>query len=141
LSFPALKRDIINQAKRRSASADPDILALFESLNGYIQYNDIYHLRKALEENNPEKKKTNQISQLARENPTEPSRSAGREQHSNKNDSEAQREQRRDYTQVSSSAMSNFMCNNCGKQFQNQNDLIQHQRFEGSKNSDNNSKV
>jgi hypothetical protein len=141
LSFPALKRDIINQAKRRASSADPDIIALFESLNAYIQYNDIYHLRKALEENNPEKKKTNQISQLARENPTEPSRSGGPDQHSNKNDSETQREQRRDYTQVSSSAMSNFMCNNCGKQFQNQNDLIQHQRFEGSKNPGNNSKA
>jgi hypothetical protein len=58
LSFPAFKRDIIDQAKRESSSsANPEIIALFESLNGYMQYKDIYHLRKALEENNSEKKK------------------------------------------------------------------------------------
>ena len=28
-------------------------------------------------------------------------------------------------------AMSNFVCNICGKVFQNQNDLLQHKRFEG----------
>src|ERR1041384_5139907 len=51
LSFPALKRDIINHVKANS-SADPEVVALFESLNGYIEYKDAYHLRKALEENN-----------------------------------------------------------------------------------------
>jgi stress-induced morphogen len=35
------------------------------------------------------------------------------------------------YPEVPPSAMSNFICNTCGKQFQNQNELIQHQRFEG----------
>jgi hypothetical protein len=145
LSFPAFKRDIIDHAKRRSSSssssANPEIIALFESLNGYIQYKDMYHLRKALEENNSEKKKTNQITQPAREQPTEPSRSAGVEHDTNKGVSAVRREERRDYTQVSPSAMSNFICNKCGKQFQNQNDLIQHQRFEGSENANKNSKT
>lgn len=46
-------------------------------------------------------------------------------------------EERKDYPEVPPSAMSNFICNTCGKQFQNQNDLIQHQRFEGTeKNTD-----
>lgn len=144
LSFPAFKRDIIDQAKRESSSsssANPEIIALFESLNGYMQYKDIYHLRKALEENNSEKKKTNQITQPAREQPTEPSRSTVLEHEANGGGSAVRREERRDYAQVSPSAMSNFICNKCGKQFQNQNDLIQHQQFEGSENADNNSKT
>jgi hypothetical protein len=134
LSFPAFKRDIVNYAKSDSSSSSkPELLALFESLNGYIQYKDMYHLRKALEENNSEKKKDYQITQPAREQPTEPFRSAAINDVTSKNESRPQREERRDYTQVPPSAMSNFICNNCGKQFQNQNDLIQHQRFEGSK--------
>jgi len=136
LSFPAFKRDIIDQAKRESSSsANPEIIALFESLNGYMQYKDIYHLRKALEENNSEKKKTHQITQSAREQPTEPSRSTVLEHEANEGGSAVRHEVRRDYAQVSPSAMSNFICNKCGKQFQNQNDLIQHQQFEGSENA------
>jgi hypothetical protein len=100
LSFPAFKRDIIDHAKRRSSSssssANPEIIALFESLNGYIQYKDMYYLRKALEENSSEKKKTNQITQPAREQPTEPSRSAGVEHDTNKGVSAVRREERRD---------------------------------------------
>jgi len=37
------------------------------------------------------------------------------------------------YNQSINQSMSNFICNTCGKQFQNQNELIQHQRFEGTK--------
>ena len=58
MKFPAYKKDIINQAKHAVASTtatttttDPNIIALFESLDGYIQYRDIYHVQKALEEN------------------------------------------------------------------------------------------
>lgn len=35
------------------------------------------------------------------------------------------------YPEIAPSAMSNFVCNTCGKVFQNQNDLLQHKRFEG----------
>ena len=41
-------------------------------------------------------------------------------------------EERNDYPEVPPSAMSNFVCDKCGKAFQNQNDLFQHKRFEGS---------
>jgi hypothetical protein len=44
MRFPAYKNDLINQAKHAAASstsADPDIVALFESLDGYIQYRHI----------------------------------------------------------------------------------------------------
>ena len=136
LSFPALKRDIISFVKGNSTSVDAQVLALFESLDGYIEYKDTYHLRKALEENNSEKKKTNQITGSAREQPTEPSRTPSTDHGASKNESRSPREERKDYPQVSPSAMSNFICNNCGKQFQNQNDLIQHQQFEGNETSD-----
>jgi hypothetical protein len=141
LSYPALKKDIIDYAKRDSSLYTRELVALFESLNGYIEYKDMYHLRKALEENNSEKKKSNQISQPAREQPTEPSRSASLDSVKNKKESRHQREERRDYSQVPPSAMSNFICNNCGKQFQNQNDLVQHQRAEGGKNADKNNEA
>ena len=141
LSYPALKKDIIDYAKRDNSSSTREFVALFESLNGYIEYKDMYHLRKALEENNSEKKKSNQITQPAREQPTETSRSAPLEDVSNQNESRYPREERTDYSQVPPSAMSNFICSNCGKQFQNQNDLVQHQRVEGIKNRDRNNEL
>jgi hypothetical protein len=131
----------MDYAKRDSSLYTRELVALFESLNGYIEYKDMYHLRKALEENNSEKKKSNQISQPARKQPTEPSRSASLDSVKNKKESRYQREERRDYSQVPPSAMSNFICNNCGKQFQNQNDLVQHQRAEGGKNADKNNEA
>ena len=54
LRFPAFKDSIVDYASR--SGAPEDTLALFESLNGYIQYRDLYHLQKSLEENNAGKK-------------------------------------------------------------------------------------
>src|ERR687884_241322 len=111
LSYPALKKDIIDYiSKHDSSLSTRELVALFESLNGYIEYKDVYHLRKALEENNSRKKKSNQITQPAREQPTEPSRSASLEHVTNKNELRYQREERRDYSQVPPSAMLNFTC-------------------------------
>jgi hypothetical protein len=136
LSFPALKRDIVNHVKGNSSSVDPEFIALFESIDGYIEYKDTYHLRKALEQNNSEKKKTNQITGPARANPTEPSRTSSTSYVATKSESGSHKEVRTDYAKVSPSAMSYFICRNCGKQFQNQKDLIQHQEFEGIENTD-----
>lgn len=136
LSFPALKRDIVNHVKGNSSSVDPEFIALFESIDGYIEYKDTYQLRKALEQNNSEKKKTNQITGPARANPTEPSRISSGGYVATKSESGSHKEVRTDYAEVPPSAMSNFICRNCGKQFQNQNDLIQHQQFEGIENTD-----
>jgi hypothetical protein len=60
LKFPALKNSIIIYVKR--ASMDSDIISLFETLDGYIEYKDKYHVQKALEENDPKKRVANQIS-------------------------------------------------------------------------------
>src|SRR6476620_9932016 len=68
MGFPAYKKDIVDYATR-NVNADSDMLALFESLDGYIEYRDLYHVQKALEKNNSEKKKTYQISDQTREQP------------------------------------------------------------------------
>src|SRR5688572_186830 len=56
--FPAFKHNIIDYVKSINAGAEKgkeeekeDIVALFESLNGYIQFHDQYHVQKALEGN------------------------------------------------------------------------------------------
>jgi hypothetical protein len=144
MKFPAYKKDIINQAKHAVASttatattttADPDIIALFESLDGYIQYRDIYHVQKALEGNSLEKKKTYQITDQTREQPIVRTRPTTADNSIKEREALSKDEERKDYPEVPPSAMSNFICNTCGKQFQNQNDLIQHQHFEGTENT------
>jgi hypothetical protein len=46
------------------------------------------------------------------------------------------REERGDYPEVTPTAMSNYVCNRCGKPFQNQHDLVQHQKFESGASRD-----
>lgn len=60
LRFPALKGAIVNYVI--NATNDPDILSLFQNLDGYIEYKDQYHIRKVIEENDPKKKVENQIT-------------------------------------------------------------------------------
>jgi hypothetical protein len=61
LNFPAFKNNIIDHIKK--ATKDADVMCLFESLDGYIQYRDQYHVQKALEVNDPKKKEENQITE------------------------------------------------------------------------------
>src|SRR5919197_2457059 len=68
-AFPAFKRNIIDYVKSINADEKEDFVALFESLNGYIQFRDQYHVQKALEENIPTKKMDYQISEKTRESP------------------------------------------------------------------------
>jgi len=60
LNFPAFKNNIIDHIKK--ATKDPDVTSLFESLDGYIQYRDQYHVKRGLEVNDPKKKEENQIT-------------------------------------------------------------------------------
>jgi hypothetical protein len=59
LNFPAFKNNIIDDIKK--ATKDPDVISLFESLDGYIQFRDKYHVQKVLEVNDSNKKVENQI--------------------------------------------------------------------------------
>ena len=128
MQFPAFKDNIIEYSKK--VTTDPSIIALFESLDGYIKFKDLYHVQKALEENNSEKKKTNQISDEKRETPDTRTRDELIDSSTTERESANLNEPRKDYPEVTPTAMSNFICNTCGKPFQNQNDLVLHQRFE-----------
>ena len=86
--------------------------------------------KKALEENNPEKKQTYQISNETREGPNTRTRDVTIESSIREREPTNSNEERKDYPEVTPAAMTNFICNICGKPFQNQNDLVNHQRFE-----------
>jgi len=129
IQFPAYKHDILTHIK--STTSDLEVLSLFESLDGYIQYKDQYHVQKVLEENNSEKKKMHQISDITRQGPEVLTRDTTIDKSIKDTEVVNEGEERKDYPEVAPSAMSNFVCNTCGKVFQNQNDLLQHKRFEG----------
>ena len=128
MQFPAFKNNILEYINK--ATTDTNVIALFESLDGYIKFRDVYHVQKALEENNPEKKQTYQISSETRERPITRTRDVTIDSSTRERESTNANEERKDYPEVTPSAMTNFICNTCGKPFQNQNDLVIHQRFE-----------
>lgn len=129
LTFPAYKNEILPHLKNKNT--DKEIISLFESLDGYIQYNDLYHVRKSLEQNIPEKKFSSQISDQMRQNPDVRIRET-RSNNKSIKDREAVNlnEERKDYPEVTPTAMSVFICSMCGKEFQNQDDMVHHRQFE-----------
>jgi hypothetical protein len=138
--FPAFKHSIIDYVKSVNAGAEKgkeeeqeekeDVIALFESLNGYIQFHDQYHVQKALEEYVTAKKKDYQISDKTREDPDVRIRQTTADASIKDREAVNEREERKDYPEVTPTAMSNFVCSRCGKQFQNQQDLVHHRQFE-----------
>ena len=128
LKFPAFKHDIIDYIK--SIDADEDVVSLFESLNGYVQFRDQYHVKNALEENVPAKKKDYQITDKARESPDVRIRQTTADASIKDRETANEREERKEYPEVTPTSMSNFVCDKCGKPFQNQQDLVNHKRFE-----------
>jgi hypothetical protein len=130
VKFPVYKRDIISYLKKVNSEKDKDVLLLFESLDGYILYNDLYHIKKSIERNIPEKKLEHQISDQKRRNLNV----RIRETRSNKSIKEREavnpKEERKDYPEVTPTSMSLFICKLCGKDFQNQDDLEHHKHFE-----------
>jgi len=128
MQFPAFKNNILEYINK--ATTDTNVIALFESLDGYIKFRNVYHVQKALEENNPEKKQTYQISSETREGPITRTRDVTIDSSTRERESTNANEERKDYPEVTPSVMTNFICDTCGKPFQNQNDLVIHQRFE-----------
>jgi hypothetical protein len=128
MQFPAFKNNILEYVTK--VTTDTNVIALFESLDGYIKFRDVHHVQKALEENNPEKKQTYQISSETREGPNTRTRDVTIDRSTREREATNSNEERRDYPEVTPAAMTNFICNTCGKPFQNQNDLVIHQRFE-----------
>jgi ABC-type transporter lipoprotein component MlaA len=68
VKFPAFKINIIDHVKK--VTKDRDVISLFESLDGYIQFRDQHHVQEALEVNDPKKKTENEITDQTQENPT-----------------------------------------------------------------------
>jgi hypothetical protein len=132
MQFPAYKNNILEYVK--NVITDNKVITLFESLDGYIKFKDLHHVKKALEENNPEKKQTYQISDETRESPNVRTQDIT-DISTRERESVIVKEERKDYPEVTPGAMSNFICNICGKSFQNQNDLVIHQRFESEETS------
>ena len=133
LTFPAFKHNIIDHVRSINTHNDEkqdDIIALFESLDGYIHFRDPYHVQKAFEENIPSKKKDYQITDKTRESPDVRIRQTDADASIKDREAISEREERKDYPEVTPTAMSNFVCDNCGKEFQNQQDLVHHRQFE-----------
>lgn len=128
LQFPAFKHKILEYV--RNKTTEPDIIGLFESLDGYIAFRDTYHLRKAIEVNGVKYKMQNQITDETRVNPNFKTRQDTGGTSTKEKEAVNRSEERKDYPEVTPTAMSDFVCKRCGKAFQNQNDLVQHRRFE-----------
>ena len=117
MKFPAFKYQILDYATRNSA--DDEVISLFQSLDDNMQYHSIYKLQKALEQENTDAKQENQISDETRENLS--IQKADR------------RQKRYDYPEIPVTAMKNFICDFCGKDFQSRDQLLDHQKFEYGK--------
>jgi hypothetical protein len=134
LRFPAFKNNIIDHVKSINTH-DEDIVSLFESLDGYIQYRDEYHVKKAFEENIPAKKKDYEMTDNTRESPDVRIRQTSADSSIKDREAVNESEERKDYPEVTPTAMSNFTCDMCGKEFQNQQDLVHHKQFESGKSA------
>jgi hypothetical protein len=134
LRFPAFKNNIIDHVKsiniHDEEEEQQDIVALFESLDGYIQYRDEYHVQKVFEENVPSKKNEYQITDNTRESLDVRIRQTSADSSIKDREAVNESEERKDYPEVTPTAMSNFTCDKCGKEFQNQQDLVHHKEFE-----------
>ncbi len=114
LKFPAYKYQIIEYADRHSV--DNDVITLFKSLNDTMLYQSKFNLKKALEQENPVAKQENQISEKTRKNLNTQSIDSGHK--------------RKDYPETPATAMKNYACNTCGKEFQSPDQLQDHREFE-----------
>jgi hypothetical protein len=128
MQFPAYKNNILEYVNK--VTTDTNILILFKNLDGYIKFKVLCHVKKGLEENSPEKKQTYQISDETRESHNVRSREVTIDSSTREKESVNVKEERKDYPEVTPGGMSNFICNTSAKPFQNQNDLVIHQRFE-----------
>jgi hypothetical protein len=127
LQFPAFKHKILDHVHKKTG--DGEVIGLFESLDGYITFKDAYHVQKAIEENGSKYKMQNQISDETRRHPNF-ARPATAGESIKEREVANKKEERKDYPEIPPSTPSVFICDMCGKDFQNQNDLVQHKRFE-----------
>lgn len=135
LKFPAYRKDIVVYA--RDLGAEGDVIRLLENLDGYIQYRDLYHLKKALEANLPQSKEQVQMTEETRTRPDFRVRQATIGGSIKQREAVNEKEERNDYPEVTPTAAKEFICSRCGKGFQSPDDLFKHEQFEsGSTTTD-----
>jgi hypothetical protein len=114
MKFPAYRHQILSFIQNKSS--DENAIALLKSLNDTVLFRDKYDVKQALEQENSELKQKNQISDDTRENL--------QVQHVDEN------QKRKDYPETPATAMKNYICSFCGKDFQSKDQLTKHQEFE-----------
>jgi hypothetical protein len=114
LKFPAYKHQILSFIQNKSS--DENAIGLLKSLNDTVLFKDKYDVKQGLEQENSESKQQNQISDKTRENLEV--------QHPDPT------QRRKDYPETPATAMKNYICNFCGKDFQSKDQLTKHQEFE-----------
>ena len=114
LKFPAYKHQILSFIQSRSS--DENVIGLLNSLNDTVLFRDKYEVKQGLQQENSELKQQYQISDNTRKNLEV--------QHPD------QTQKRKDYPETPATAMKNYICGFCGKDFQSKDQLIKHQEFE-----------
>jgi len=114
MKFPAYKYQILDYAAKNSL--DKDAMSLLQSLDDKMLYHSKFSLKKALERENTDLKKRNQISDETRKNLAVQNID--------------RRQRRHDYPETPATAMKNYICDFCGKEFQSRDQLLYHQEFE-----------
>ncbi|HEY7573066.1 MAG TPA: C2H2-type zinc finger protein [Nitrososphaeraceae archaeon] len=128
MQFPAFMEGILKYIS--NVSNDIDVISLFQSLDGYIKFKDIYQVQKAIEENDSAKKMKYQIADITRNNPVVRTRDITTDTGTKEKEAVNLNEERSDYPEVTPTAMSEYICSMCGKSFQTRDDLVHHQNFE-----------
>lgn len=114
LKFPAYKHQILSFIQNKSS--DNNTIGLLKSLNDAVLFQDKYAVKQGLEQENSESKQQNQIS--------ENTRKYLEVKHPDKT------QRRKDYPETPATAMKNYICNFCGKDFQSKDQLTKHEEFE-----------
>lgn len=96
--------------------SDNDDVGLLKSLNDTVLFRSKYDVKQGLEQENSNSKQQHQISETTRKHLEI--------QHPD------QTQKRKDYPETPATAMKNYICDLCGKEFQSKDQLTKHQEFE-----------
>jgi hypothetical protein len=114
LKFPAYKHQILNFIQNKFS--DNDDVGLLKSLNDTVLFRSKYDVKQGLEQENSNSKQQHQISETTRKHLEI--------QHPD------QTQKRKDYPETPATAMKNYICDLCGKEFQSKDQVTKHQEFE-----------
>lgn len=129
LQFPVFKHKILEHVMKKTQ--DPEIIGLFESLDGYIAFKDSYHVWRAVQENGDKYRLERRISDETREHPNFNVRTTGPDKSIKEQQVASEQEERKDFPEIPPTMPKDYICDRCGKSFLTRDDLVHHQRFEG----------